>query len=411
LGSRIPDWLLLTAEGQFLEAAAISRAANNLPEICGRVCPQDRLCEGACILQGKAEPVSIGAIERFINEYAFAHDALDVDHAPLNGCHVAVVGSGPVGITCADELSRRGYEVTVFESRPTPGGLLANGIPAFKLEKAVVKRRLEILQKRGVTFNLGMSLGKDLTLKELRDHFDAVFLGFGAQHARELDLPGAQLTGVFPSLPFIIQKNTDWETDLPPIDVQDRRVIVLGGGDTAMDCLRTALRARASHVTCVYRRDFPNMPGSRREYQHALEEGVEFRFLSWPVAVLGDEAGRVRSVRCQRVQLGDADSSGRQAPQPIPGTEFELPAEVVLVAYGFDPVPFPRGSDLYEVAVNDAGGIKVDPRFMTSLPGVFAGGDLVRGPSLVVYAVRDARRAAKEIHRYLEARRMSDLGV
>jgi len=409
LGNRIPEWMLLTAEGQFLEAAAISRSTSNMPEICSRVCPQERLCEGSCVLQGRAEPVSIGAIERFINEYAFAHGAVDAVPVSPNGMRVAVLGSGPGGLACADELARRGYAVTVFESQPLPGGLLVNGIPAFKLEKSVVARRVDLLKKRGVAFRLGVAVGRDVTLKDLRAGFDAVFLGFGAQQARPLGIPGADLKGIYNALPFIIQKNTDIPLDLPPIEVRGKRVVVLGGGDTAMDCLRTAVRCGAAETKCLYRRDRANMPGSRKEYENSLEEGAQFHFLTNPVRVLGDAADNVTAVRCVRMELGAPDASGRRSPRPVRDSEFDVPAEVVLAAYGFDLVPFPPGSDLAQIQSNEWGGIVVDERQMTSVPGVFAGGDVVRGPSLVVHAVRDARRAALEMHRYLSHRRVNEL--
>ncbi len=401
LANRIPEWLALTAEGHFLEAAEISGATSNMPEVCSRICPQEKLCEGSCILNGKTEPVSIGAIERFINEYAFAHELTNALPPLPNGYRVAVAGSGPGGLACADELAKLGYTVTIFESQLLPGGLLVNGIPSFKLEKTVVGRRMELLKRRGVEFRLGVKIGRDLQLADLLADYDAVFLGFGALQAKPLDIPGAELKNVFQGLPFLIQKNVGATPDLPDIDVQGRRVAVLGGGDTAMDCLRSALRCGAREVTCLYRRDFANMPGSRKEYAAAIEEGARFQFLTNPVCLLGDPQARVAQVRCVRMELGAPDASGRRKPRPVPGSEFELPADLVLIAYGFDPVPFPPNSDLARIKVNDWNGIVVDENQMTSVPGVFAGGDLVRGPSLVVHAVRDARKAAAAIHTFL----------
>ena len=278
LANRIPEWMALTAEGHFLEAAEISNLTSNMPEVCSRICPQERLCEGSCILNGKSEPVSIGALERFINEYAFAHGGIHAVPPLPNGFRAAVIGSGPGGLACADELAKLGYTVTVFEAQLLPGGLLVNGIPAFKLEKTIVGRRMELLQERGVQFRLGVRVGRDLSLSELLAEQDAVFLGFGALQAKALDVPGADLKGVYQGLPFLIQKNVPGALDIPPIDVQGRRVIVLGGGDTAMDCLRTAIRCGAAEAVCLYRRDFANMPGSRKEYQSALEEGARFSF-------------------------------------------------------------------------------------------------------------------------------------
>lgn len=402
LANRIPEWMTLAAQGRFLEAAEISRTTSNLPEICSRVCPQEKLCEGACILNSRTDPVAIGALERFVNEYAFAHGGVEATPVPANGRKVAVIGSGPGGLSCADELARLGYGVTIFESQAIPGGLLVNGIPAFKLEKHIVERRIDLLARRGVEFRLGVRVGWDVSLAGLRNKFDAIFLGIGAQKPKPLDVPGVELAGIVDALPFLIQKNV--ESPLMAgtlIDVRDRRVAVLGGGDTAMDCLRSALRAGAREAVCLYRRDLVNMPGSRKEYANALEEGAQFQFLTNPVGLIGDSSGQVAAVRCVRMELGAPDASGRRSPRAVPGSEFEVPADIVIVAYGFDPVPFPAGSDLVQIATDKWGGFKIDENQMTSLPGVFAGGDSVRGPSLVVHAVRDARKAAQGIHRYL----------
>jgi glutamate synthase (NADPH/NADH) small chain len=402
LGNLIPDWLALTADGRFLEAAALSRSTSNMPEICSRVCPQERLCEGSCILNARSDPVAIGAIEKFINEYAFRHNAVEACPVLPNGLSVAVAGSGPGGMACADELAKLGYAVTIFDSQNRAGGLLVNGIPSFKLEKSVVERRLDLLRKRGVTFRLGVKIGRDISLAVLRATFDAVYLAFGAQQPKPLKIPGAHLDGVFDALPFLVEKNLRQNSDGPAIDVSEKRVVVLGGGDTAMDCLRTALRCGAHEAICVYRRDLENMPGSRKEYANALEEGAQFVFLTNPVALLGDSDGRVAQVRCERMELGEPDTQGRRKPRPIAGSEFVLPADVVLIAYGFDPAPFPTPSGLERIALNPWGCVTVNPSQMTSVSGVFAGGDLVRGPSLVAHAVHDGRQAAAGIHQYLQ---------
>ncbi len=401
LANRIPEWLGLAAEGKFLEAAEISQSTSNMPEICSRVCPQEKLCEGSCILVGHAEPICIGAIEKFINEYAFAHVRDVPTVAPANDFRVAVVGSGPGSLACADELAKLGHAVTVFESQSQPGGLLLNGIPGFKLEKSVVERRLNILRCRGVKFETGVTVGTQVKLGELRKNFSAVFLGVGAQKAKPLDIPGADLRGVQAALPFLIQRNSTMPLDLPVIEVTGKRVVVLGGGDTAMDCLRTAVRAGAAEAVCAYRRDLANMPGSRKEYYNAIEEGAQFLFLTNPVALEADASGAVTGVRCTRMELGEPDFSGRRKPRVVAGSEFTIKADLVLVAYGFDPVPFPPDSDFAEIAVNDWGAIRVDENQMTNVPGVFAGGDVVRGASLVVHAVRDGRKAALGIHRRL----------
>ncbi|MBP6865484.1 MAG: NAD(P)-dependent oxidoreductase [Candidatus Didemnitutus sp.] len=402
LNNRIPEWLALAAAGEFLEAAAVSRSTSNMPEICSRVCPQEKLCEGSCILNARSDPVAIGAVERFINEYAFRHAAPELVQAVPNGRRVAVIGSGPGGLACADELAKAGCAVTVFESLLLPGGLLVNGIPSFKLEKHIVSRRVDLLSRRGVEFRLGVRVGWDVSLEGLRARYDAVFLGIGAQKPKPLDIPGAGLRGVVDALPFLVPKNVDSPlAEGDHIDVAGKRVAVLGGGDTAMDCLRTALRSGASEVTCLYRRDLANMPGSRKEYANAIEEGARFQFLTNPTELLDDGSGAVVGVRCVRMELGAPDASGRRKPRAVPGSEFTLAADVVLVAYGFDPVPFPEGSDFNRLEFDDWDGIRVDAQQMTSLPGVFAGGDSVRGPSLVVHAVRDGRRAALGIMHFL----------
>jgi glutamate synthase (NADPH/NADH) small chain len=355
LANRVPEWLALAAQGEFMEAAIVSRTTSNMPEICSRVCPQERLCEGACILNGKTDPVAIGAVERFINDYALERGMIGPLPPPPNGRRVAVVGSGPGGLACADELVQLGYDVTVFESLLVPGGLLVNGIPAFKLEKAIVERRVDSLAKRGVKFKLGVRVGWDVTLGELRREHDAVFLAFGAQRPKALDIPGAEFRGVLPALPFLVQKNVsvpDFEG--PPIEVAGRRVAILGGGDTAMDCLRTALRCGAREAVCLYRRDLANMPGSRKEYANALEEGARFEFLTNPTELIADDCGGVAAVRCTRMELGEPDASGRRKPRAVPNSEFTVPAELVLVAYGFDPVTFPAGSSSSCSSMNGA---------------------------------------------------------
>jgi glutamate synthase (NADPH/NADH) small chain len=411
LENRIPEWMLLTAEGRFSEAAVISQSTSSMPEICARICPQDRLCEGACVVAGKAEAISIGAVERFINEWAFARGEVVARPVPPNGMKVAVVGGGPGGLACADQLARRGYAVTVFEASTVAGGLLMNGIPAFKLEKHVVERRINVIKQRGVKFRTGVKVGVDIKLYELEEQFDAIFLAFGAQMSKELGVPGSDLEGVIPALPYLIQKNTNTPVDLDPVEVAGKKVIVVGGGDTAMDCLRTSLRCGASEVRCVYRRDESNMPGSRKEYENSLEEGAKFTFLGAPVEVLGDDQGRVKALRCVRMELGPADASGRRRPQPVPGSEHDLPADIILVAFGFDAFPFPEGSGFEKIKTSRWGTVVVDDNLMTNVPGIFCGGDLYRGPDLVVRAVRDGRDAAAAIHAHLVSHRLMDMSV
>ncbi len=399
LSNRIPEWLGLVAEGRFLAAAEVSRSTSNMPEICGRVCP--RPCEANCIIEGKAAAVNIGAIERFINEYAFAHGAAPDPPMISNGYKVAVVGSGPGGIACAAELIKLGYGVTVYEAANEAGGLLVNGIPSFKLDKSIVERRIDFLQDRGVKFELGRAVSVDIPLADLRANNDAVFLAIGAYKAKSLRIPGADYEGVEDSLPFLIKKNVRGHNEIEDVDVAGKRVVVLGGGDTAMDCLRTALRAGAASATCIYRRDEANMPGSKKEYLNSVEEGAEFQYLTNPVEVLADDSGHVSRLRCVRMELGAPDEDGRQRPTTVEGSEFDMPADTVLVAFGFDPIPFPESCDLSQIKRNKWGGMIVDEDKMTSLKGVYAGGDIVRGASLVVHAIRDARHAAEAIHRNL----------
>jgi len=402
LSNRIPEWLALTAEGQFLEAAALLHSTSLLPEICARVCPADRMCEGLCVLGGKAEPVSIWAVEQFLNDYALAHEVTSGDPAPPNGFRVAVIGSGPGGLACADVLSRGGYAVTVLDWRLVPGGLLVNGAPSFRLDRSVIGRRIESLKKRGVTFQLGVKLGDDLIRSELLNRFDAVYLAFGARKARELDIPGHELRGVAQALSFLAQPAANLPGANPPIQVQDRRVVVVGGGEMAIDCVRTALRSGAREVVCVYRRDVAQLTCSQADYQSAVEEGAVFQFLAAPVAVLGGRDGRVKGLRLVRTELGPPEPGGRRSFAVREGTEFEMDTDWVLTALGFEPMPLPADSLFGGLARDGQGGLWVDEQQMTRQAGVFAGGELVRGPSSILEVVRDARRAAECIHGFLQ---------
>ncbi len=401
VGSRIPEWLGLVAEGKFAEAAEVSQDTNAMPEICARVCPQERLCEGACLLSERAEPVPIGAIEKFINEFAFANQTITVNRVMPNGKSVAIIGSGLAVLSCADALARQGYAVTVFEAAARSGGLLINGIPSFKLEKEVVDRRLDLLTRRGVIFRNNAAIGHDLPLAKLLDEFDAVFLGRGAQKARQLNVPGSQLKGVTLALDFLIEQNLGPISHYPQVPVKGRRVVVLGGGDTAMDCLRTSIRAGAKEAICLYRRDLMSLPASRREYKNAVEEGAQFQFLVTPQEIIGSAQGEVAQIRCTRTELVEPDGEGRRVPHVIPDSEFSLEADLVLVAYGYESMPFPDSPEWLDIQVSKSGGVVVDENQMTSVPKVFAGGAQVSGANLVVYAVRDGQRAAAGIHRYL----------
>lgn len=405
LHNRIPDWMALAADGDFLGAAEVSRATSNEPDFCSRVCPQERVCESACILSGRSDPVCIGAVERFISEYALAAGAHQVTPPPSSGLSAAVVGTGPGCLACADDLARRGYSVTLFESSWLPGGLLMNGIPALQLDRAVVGRRLDLLRRRGVKVRLDVSIGKDLPLQHLLAEFDAVFLAAGTLQARPLAIAGAALKHVHHALLFLIQHNVAVRLELPPIEVAAKRVVALGGGDAALQCLRTALRAGAKEAICVYRRDQACLPASQEEYAAAIEERAQFRFLAAPVALDGDANGNVTGVRCLKTELCQPDADGRPALRIVPGSEFSVPADVVLFAYGYEPAPVPLQGELSAIAVDQNAHVIVDENQMTNVPRIFAGAGDSRGPSLLVDVVRAGRKAAKGIDRYLTAKK------
>jgi glutamate synthase (NADPH/NADH) small chain len=403
MANRIPEWLALTAEGHFLEAAELVVLGNSMPEVFPRLCAVDRQCEAQCILDGPSEPVAIGAIERFLQDYALRHGLAAALPQPPNGFRVAVVGAGPGGLVCTEDLLRLGYAVTVFDARAHPGGLLAEEVPAFRLARAVVDRRIELMRERGVRFRLGVQVCVDVTLAQLREEFDAVVLAVGARQARMLALPGADLAGVYQGAAFLVQHGDAGAGAAAGIGAKDRQVVVLGGGDTAMDCLRTAIRCAARSTLCVYRRDEASMPATRRLYRNAVEEGARFQFQAVPVAILGDGSGRVTGVRCRRTAFDGRDAEGRRRPVAVAGSDFEVAADLVLVAYGFERVAPPAGGDLAQLARTAAGDLLLDGRGMTSMPGVFAGGDLIHGPGRLVDTVRDGRRAAAAIHAYLSA--------
>jgi len=407
LSNNIPDWLKLTAEGRLEEAYEISSATNNFPEICGRICPQDRLCEGNCVIEKGFEAVTIGSVERYITDTAFERGWVQpVRPRQELGASVGIIGAGPGGLAAAEELRRHGYQVTVYDRHDRVGGLLIYGIPNFKLEKPVVLRRAALLEDSGVRFELNCAVGRDITLGDLRARHDAVLIAAGVYKPRDIGAPGSGLSGIVPALDYLIASNRAGLGDSVPafesgvLDAQGKNVVVIGGGDTAMDCVRTAVRQGAASVKCLYRRDRENMPGSLREVKNAEEEGVEFVWLAAPEAFLGDEC--VAGVRAVRMHLGYPDSSGRQSVEPVEGSHFTLPADLVIKALGFDPEDLPAMFDEPSLEVSGWGTLKINRRtFETSLPGVFAAGDIVRGASLVVWAIRDGRDAADQIHRHL----------
>jgi len=410
VGNNIPDWLMLTASGRLDEAYAISSATNNFPEICGRICPQDRLCEGNCVLeQSKHGNVTIGSVEKYITDTAFAEGWVKpVKPLRERSESVAIIGSGPAGLAAADQLRQQGYQVHVYDRHDRAGGLMIYGIPGFKLEKEVVERRTKLLAEGGVHFHLGFEVGRDASLEELRHKHAAVLIATGVYKARGLGVPGQELPGVHAALDYLITSNKVSLGDSPAayadgsLNAAGKDVVVIGGGDTAMDCVRTAIRQGAKSVKCLYRRDRANMPGSQREVAHAEEEGVEFVWQTAPEAVLGES--KAKAVRCVKMHLGTADASGRQTPTVVEGSQFEIPADMVIKALGFDPEDIPHLFGSRELGVTRWGTLAIDPKTqMTTVDGVFAAGDIVRGASLVVWAIRDGRDAAAAIHDYIQS--------
>ena len=404
----IPNWLNLISEGKLFEAAELSHRTNSLPEVCGRICPQDRLCEGACTLNDGLGAVTIGSIEKYITDEAVKQGwRPDMSGVRATDKRVAIVGAGPAGLGCADILVRNGVKPIVFDRYARIGGLLTFGIPPFKLEKQVVETRRELMEGMGVEFRLGVEIGAHLSFDELLRDYDAVFLGMGTYNYVKGGFAGESLPGVYEALPYLIA-NIDRELGLPGaesrfIDLKAQRVVVLGGGDTGMDCNRTAIRQGAESVTCTYRRDEQHMPGSRRDYKNSKEEGVEFLFNCQPVEILG--ARGVEGVKVVQTRLGLLGSRGRRLTENVPGSERIIPADAVIVAFGFKPSP-PSWFDQHQIALHAGGRVRVSALaqrpFQTTNPKVFAGGDMVRGSDLVVTAVFEGREAARGILDYLD---------
>lgn len=401
LGNCIPDWLALTAEGHFLEAAQLLKSSTCMGELFSRVCGDP--CESQCVIDGPGAPVAINAVERFLQRYGDEHGLAEPTTPASTGKRVAVMDAGPCGLACAHDLARRGHAVTVFDEHVVPGGLLVQGTPAFKVERTIVQQRMQQLEKLGVQFRLGTQCGKDIDLSTLRRDFDAVFFGACAEEARPLTIPGAEFRGVYQGVAFLVQKHGRLDLDFSPIDVADRSVVVLGAGDTAMDCLRTAIRCGAREAIGIYRRDEDSVPASRTQLDAAREEGARVQFLAEPLEVLGNEAGQVSGVRCARTRLTAGSEGDRGPVERVAGEEWIVPADVILVAYGYEAAPFGGKGDLSEIAVDEEGRVRVDHQLMTSVSGVFAGGTLVRGRTRAVETVRDARRAAESIDRFLTA--------
>lgn len=401
----IPNWLKLVSEGNIWEAAELAHQTNTLPEVCGRVCPQDRLCEGACTLNDGFGAVTIGSVEKYITDTALAQGwRPDMSGVIPTGKRVAIIGAGPAGLGCADILVRGGVTPVVYDKHPEIGGLLTFGIPEFKLEKEVVTRRREILEGMGVEFVLNTDIGTDIQFQTLLDEYDAVFLGMGTYTYMKGGFPGEDMPGVYEALPYLVANNKHL-LDLNPenyVDLAGKKVIVLGGGDTAMDCNRTAIRQGATSVQCAYRRDEENMPGSRREVSNSREEGVEFLWNRQPIEVVGN--GKVEGIKVITTALGEPDERGRRSPQPVPGSEEIIPADAVVIAFGFRPSPAPWFAE-FGVDIDDGGRV-IAPEsgkcaFQTSNEKIFAGGDMVRGSDLVVTAVWEGRQAGEGILDYL----------
>jgi len=405
----IPNWLKLVAEGNIMEAVEISHKSNSLPEMCGRICPQDRLCEQACTLEDtNFGSVTIGQIEKFITDTAFAAGwTPDISDVVMTDKKVAIVGAGPAGIAAADILIRNGVKPVVFEKQPEIGGLLTFGIPQFKLDKDIVKRRREILEGMGIEFQCNTEIGKDISFQSLLDDYDSVFLGMGTYKPMAGRFPGEDLPGVYKALDFLIGNVKNElkmeQTPEPFVSMAGKKVVVLGGGDTTMDCTRTSIRQGADEVYCVYRRDEANMPGSRAEVQNAKEEGIQFKFNLAPVEVVGD--GKVEGIKVIQTRMGEPDENGRRRAEMVEGSETIIPCDAVIVAFGFQPNP-PEWFKDYDIEVNSWNGVVASDKslypFQTTNPKIFAGGDMVRGSSLVVEAIAEGRSAAEGILDFLE---------
>ncbi len=416
LSNNIPDWLKLTAEGRIKEASELAHSTNNMPEVCGRICPQDRLCEGNCVIEQSGHgTVTIGSVEKYITDTAWDKGWIKpIKIEKEINQSVGIIGSGPAGLACAEELRKLGYQITIYDRYDRAGGLLIYGIPNFKLEKFVVERRTKLLKDSGIEFKQNIEIGKNKSFEELKKKHDAVLIATGVYKPREVDLPGHNLKNIFPAMEFLTASNRKGLGDKVPdfdngiLNAENKNIVVIGGGDTAMDCVRTAIRQNAKSVKCLYRRDKENMPGSAREVNNAEEEGIEFIWLSNPKKFIGSE--KISSLLVEKMKLGSTDSSGRKKPEPIPNSEFEIKADIAIKALGFDPENIPVLFGNVNLSVSKWGTIKINMKTMeTNLPGVFAAGDIVRGASLVVWAIKDGRDAASSIHKYLEQKKLNNI--
>ena len=412
LHNNIPDWLKLTAEGRLKEAYDLAQSTNNMPEVCGRICPQDRLCEGNCVIEQSGHgTVTIGSVEKYITDTAWEKGWVK----PINIQRemkesVGIIGAGPAGLACAEELRKLGFKITIYDRYDRPGGLLIYGIPNFKLEKSVVLRRTKLLKKSGINFVQNFEVGKDKTLEEIKKKHDAVLIATGVYKPREIEIPGSNLKNIFPAMDFLTASNKKGLGDKVKLfdngtlNAEGKDVVVIGGGDTAMDCVRTAVRQKAKSVKCLYRRDKENMPGSAREVANAEEEGVNFIWLTSPKKFIGQE--NVSEIEVSKMKLGEPDYTGRRKPVIEKGNEFKISTNLVIKSLGFDPEDLPKLFNSNELAVSKWGTIKINLKTMqTNIDGVFAAGDIVRGASLVVWAIRDGRDAASQIEKYILQKR------
>ncbi|MDC0632712.1 NAD(P)-dependent oxidoreductase [Candidatus Pelagibacter ubique] len=414
LSNNIPDWLKLTAEGRLKEAYELSQSTNNMPEVCGRICPQDRLCEGNCVIEQSGHgTVTIGSVEKYITDNAWEQgwvNPIKVKNEKRQS--IGIIGAGPAGLAAAEQLRKSGYQITVYDRYDRAGGLMIYGIPNFKLEKFVVERRTKLLEEGGIKFVQNFEVGKDATLEQLRKKHDALLIATGVYKAREIDLPGKDLGNIFPAMEFLTASNKKGLGDKVELfdngtlNAEGKNIVVIGGGDTAMDCVRTSIRQKAKSVKCLYRRDKENMPGSAREVANAEEEGVEFVWLSSPKEFIG--TNKVEGLMVDKIKLGEPDDSGRRKPEIQNNSHFNIKADIVIKALGFDPENLPKLFGSEDLQVTKWGTLKTNFDTMeTNLPGVFAAGDIIRGASLVVWAIKDGRDVAASIKNFLETKELS----
>jgi glutamate synthase (NADPH/NADH) small chain len=414
LSNNIPDWLKLTAEGRLKEAYELSQSTNNMPEVCGRICPQDRLCEGNCVIEQSGHgTVTIGSVEKYITDNAWEQGWVNpIKVKNEKSQSIGIIGAGPAGLAAAEQLRKLGYQITVYDRYDRAGGLMIYGIPNFKLEKFVVERRTKLLEEGGIKFVQNFEVGKDATLEQLRKKHDSLLIATGVYKAREIDLPGKDLGNIFPAMEFLTASNKKGLGDKVELfdngtlNAEGKNIVVIGGGDTAMDCVRTSIRQKAKSVKCLYRRDKENMPGSAREVANAEEEGVEFVWLSSPKEFVG--TNKVEGLMVDKIKLGEPDDSGRRKPEIQNNSHFNIKADIVIKALGFDPENLPKLFGSEDLQVTKWGTLKTNFDTMeTNLPGVFAAGDIIRGASLVVWAIKDGRDVAVSIKNFLESKELS----